>query len=131
MRTQAGSGIRSRGLRAGGYTSVAGGGVDHRGDGADPVGRKASATRMLLHDVLVGSRVDAVDLVVGHVAREPTDLWAELPDHLVRRAADGSQLLRGEPPRPGQLPLDQVLGHLDPLPTGSYRWSASGILTVC
>jgi hypothetical protein len=54
----------------------------------DFVGGKPSATSVLKDDVRVGCHVDTVELVVGYVTLQPTDLGSESADYLVGLLAD-------------------------------------------
>ena len=67
---------------------LGGGGIDHRPHQGDAVAWKAAARRVLLDQVRAGRDVDAVELVGGHVAREPLDVRPQL-------AEDRPRLLRG------------------------------------
>ena len=51
---------------------------------------------MLAHHLLVGSDVDAVDFVIGDVALQPLDLWAELVQHRAGFLRDGLNLVGGK-----------------------------------
>src|ERR1700675_3336664 len=57
------------GVKVTGGRSLRGRGVDHGPDLGDLVGGEASLLRVLAHHLRVRRDVDAVDLVVGHVAR--------------------------------------------------------------
>src|SRR5262245_8725780 len=77
----------------------------------DLVGREATATSVLEDDVGVRRHVHAVELVFGHVAREPTDVRAKIREDLVGLHADVVQLLGGELPRTWQFAFDNELRH--------------------
>jgi hypothetical protein len=58
--------------------------VDHRPHARNDIGRKASVVRVLPHHLHVRRNVDAVDLIVRHVAFNPLDLRAQASQHVAR-----------------------------------------------
>jgi hypothetical protein len=75
---------------------------------------------MFLDDVLVARRIDAVDLVVGHVALEPLDVRAEFGDDAIGLLADVSQLVGRKPSGARELRSITYLGILALPPYREY-----------
>jgi hypothetical protein len=56
-------------------------GIDDLLDSGHVIRWKPTANRMLSNGFLVRSDIDAVDLVVGHTAVDPLNVWPELAQH--------------------------------------------------
>ena len=55
--------------------------INDRGNFRDPICREAPLLGMLPNHLFVRCDVDAVDLVAGHVALHPLNLWTHLAEH--------------------------------------------------
>ena len=83
--------VWSRALRSGRPSRFAvfgmlfrGGRVDDRTDPRDAVGWESAALRVLTNHVLARRAIDAIDLVVRHVAVNPLDLRPKVTQHAAR-----------------------------------------------
>src|SRR6266566_3977422 len=91
--------------------SIRAGRIDHRLDARYAGDRKSAVLRVAANVGLVLREVDAIDLVVGHVALHPLDFRAHALQNLARLFRYRLQLARREPPRARQVALDHVLLH--------------------
>jgi hypothetical protein len=85
--------------------------VDDLAHARDAVRRESTAARVLLDQLRRRGVVDAVDLVVHHVALHPLDLGAERIQDAHRLLGNGPQFLRAELARARQFTLDHEFRH--------------------
>jgi hypothetical protein len=124
---------RPCGTRPLGRSRFGGGRVHDRAHARDPVGGEAAALRVLLDDLRRVRVVDAVQLVVHHVAMHPLNVLAQRVNDAVRLLRHGAQLLAAELTRARQFPLDHVFRHGRPPLVGTtltYRGYVNNIPTV-
>jgi hypothetical protein len=56
--------------------------IDDRVYFGNAVGRKTSLPGVFADHLLIGSHIDAVQLIIRHIAFNPLDLWAQLVEHI-------------------------------------------------
>src|SRR5262245_39212503 len=78
---------------------------------ADGIDRKASAHRVLTNELRVRREVDAVELVVGHVAVHPLNLRTELAQDAAGLAGDVVTLAGAPLSGVRNRSFDDILGH--------------------
>lgn len=86
--------------------------VDHRLDLGDTVGRKAAFAGMFLDQVLVRSRVNTVDLIVGHIAVYPLDLSPKAIQNTARLLRRSHKIIRRHFTGTGNITFYHEFGHL-------------------
>ena len=85
--------------------------VDEVPDCGHAAGRKAQLPRVLPHGRFIRREVHAVDLLVGHIAVEPLNLWAHPLEDLKRPDRHIPDLALGHLPGSRQVPLNDILRH--------------------
>ena len=76
-------------------------GIDHPLDFGNAVGREAAFLGMLQDHFLVGSNVDTVDLVFGHVTLDPLDRGAKFVQNAAGLLGNCLHVLGADVPAPG------------------------------
>lgn len=69
--------------------------IDEPAHCGNPVGRNTGPARMLANNALIRRKVYAIDLVLGHIAVEPLNLWTHLPYDSQGTERDFQDLLLG------------------------------------
>ena len=67
---------------------------------------------MLAHHLFIGRDVDAVNLVLGHEAFHPLNLWSHVLEDAAGLLRDGLELCRFQVSRAGDFAFDDVFWHL-------------------
>ena len=83
------------------------------GNSGDTIRRKASTLGVLQNQFFIRCDVNAVDLVVGHIAVDPLDLGTHLLEHAAGLLGDALQRVGAELAGPGDVTFDNEPGHDD------------------
>lgn len=91
---------------------LCGGRIDHLRHFRNPIGWEPALFRVFPDHLFIWRKVDAVDLVAGHVALDPLDLWPELPQDPAGFLGDALELIPGELSGTRDFAFNDVSGHV-------------------